>query len=538
MTAVSQKKSGAQRLAAWKEIRWSALLRHAWLLPILAVALWLRMAGIASHHLYGDEAEYAIVARYLSRDWLYLSYPGIDPFSTAPFVSQPPLLLYVTAAFMRVMGPTDMAALLPPILFGVGTVATVYFLGNRLGGRFVGLSAALVLAVLPFHIQMSRRAMLDSGYVFFVALTLYFLVRWIQTRTRGSAVATGVAAACCALAKLPGVLVIPVAVAAFLVAVGIALAKKANVRETLIQGGLGAAPVAAGGLLYILLMLKLQALTNLWVKMVWQAGRVNTASAQFRDLAQQTRPWSWYFTDPQFSFLAEFGRPVLVLGLLGLAVGLFTYLRQPVRKMEHMVVPLAFLVTAAFFLWSDRKEGFYLLPFAPMLAVGLGLAGAALWDLLKWANVRLTRESAPRLAPVAMGLAALMIVMPAYAAANDSYHMYALGETNEKYLGEGTKDAAIYIHAHDPSAIQYGTLLGRFTLYWYDEQPAYHWYVDHTFVESQIASGHLKYVVKDNYIGLAFDDQYIDDLINQHHGKLVAEYRNGWGKVEVFEVSP
>src|SRR5581483_10550535 len=474
---------------AWRDLRWGALLKHAWLLPILALALWLRLAGIGDHHLYGDEAEYAIVARYLSRDFLFLSYPAIDPFSTAPFVSQPPLLLYVTALFMRVMGPTDMAALLPPILFGTATVAVTYALGNRLGGRFVGLAAAAVIAVLPFHVQMSRRAMLDSGFVFFVALTAYFLVRWLQTRTRGSALGVGIAGACAALAKLPGVLILFVAAIAFVAAVGLVVARRARgkatpaeVRETLVQGGLGVAPVVVGALLYLALLWKLQAITNLWVKLIWQAGRVNTASAAFVDVAQQTRDWSWYLTDPKFSFGAEFGRPILVLGLLGLAIGLARFLRRPAARLEHLVAPLAAVVMAAFFFYSDRKEGFYLLPFAPFLALGVGFAGAALRDLLAWANIRLTRDGAPRFAPIAIGVAAILVAVPAYGAANDSYHIFALGESQEKYLGEGTQEAADYIHQHDPDAIQYGTLLGRFTLYWYNEQPAYHWYVDHTFV--------------------------------------------------------
>jgi hypothetical protein len=192
----------------------------------------------------------------------------------------------------------------------------------------------------------------------------------------------------------------------------------------------------------------------------------------------------------------------------------------------------------AFFLYSDRKEGFYLLPFAPMLAVGLGLAGAALRDLLAWANLRLSRASAPRLAPIAMGLAILVVAMPAYGAASSSYHYFALGINQEKYLGEGTKEAADYVHAHDPTAIQYGSLLGRFTLHWYNEQPSYHWYVDHSFIDGQVKSGNMRYVVMDNYLGLAFDDDYMHALVNTYHGKLVAEYTHGWGDVKVFELHP
>lgn len=523
--------------------RTAALLRHAWLLPLLAVAAFLRLWGISQHHLYGDEAEYSIVARYLSRDPLLLSYPQIDPFSIGPFVSQPPLLLYVSALFMRILGPTDLAALLPAALFGVGTVAVMYFLGCRLGGRFVGLAAAGVLAVLPFHVQLSRRAMLDAGYVFFALLAVYFLVRWAQTRTRGSAIGVGASVAASCLSKLPGVLVLPVALVVLLVAIGVVLAKRARgtatnaeVRETLIQGGLGAAPVVVGGFLYVALLWHLEAISNLWVKLMWQLGRVDTSQATFTEMASVTRDWTWYFTDPKFSFDVLFGRAVFVLGVIGLGVLFVRWLRAPTRRLDLLVAPLAFLAFLAFFLYSDRKEGFYLLPFAAFFALGIAVSGAALRDLLAWAGLK-AKIGSRHLAPIAIAGAILLVAVPAMGAANTSYHSFALGDTNEKYLGEGTQEAALYIHAHDPDAAQYGTLLGRFTLYWYNEQPAYHWYVDHSYIESEINTGHLKYVVKDNYIGLTFDDQYIDQLINSHGGKLVAQYDHGWGSVKVFELN-
>ena len=78
-------------------------------------------------------------------------------------IPQPPLLLYTMAVFMKIMGPTDLAALLPFALLGIGTVAVVYGIGYRLGGRMMGLASAALLAAMPFHVEMSRRAMLRGG---------------------------------------------------------------------------------------------------------------------------------------------------------------------------------------------------------------------------------------------------------------------------------------------------------------------------------------------------------------------------------------
>ena len=531
--------------ASWSLTTGNPLLRHAWLLPILAVAFWLRVAGVTSQHLYGDEAEYAIVARYLSRDLAYLAYPALEGFGPAPFVSQPPLVLYLMAISMKVFGPTDFAAILPSILFGVGTVAVAYFLGLRLGGRFMGLAAASLLAVLPFHVEMSRQAMLDAGYAFFLLLTAYFLVAWVQDRSRVAAVGVGVATACACLSKLPGVLSGPVVALVFLGVLATVLAKaargkarKGEVGETLLQGGLGALPVAVGALLYLGLLMHLQALGNLWVKLQWQLGRVDTSQARIQEAAAVVRDSSFYFSDPKFSFGALLGGLVFGLALVGLAVALARFAASRGRAGEHLVLPLMTGVLLAFFLYSDRKEGFYLLPFAPLAAMAVAYTGDGLRRMLAWAGLRFTPSLSARVAPVAVAVAVVLVFLPTYTAASDSYHEFALNEGQEQYFGYGTREAAQWIAERDPEAIQYGTLLGRFTLHWYNEQPSYHWYVDHSYVESQIQSGKMRYIVYDDYLQLAFDREYMRELINKYNGQSVATFRQGWGEVTIFELHP
>ena len=520
----------------WK----AAALRHVWLLPVLLAGLWLRLASLGQEHLYGDEAEYAIVARYLSRDATFLAYPAIEGMGPTPFVSQPPLVLYVMALSMKLFGATDFAAILPSVLFGAATIVAVYALGSRLGGRFVGLGAAALVAVMPFHIEMSRRAMLDAGYVFFLVLTAYFLVAWLQERTRGHALGVGAAAAATCLSKLPGIVVAPAVVAVFLLGLGLAVASrdKARVKETLVQGGIGAAPVAVGAFAYLALLWSIQAISNLWLKLRWQFGRFDTSQAEVKEITAIERPWSWYFTDPEFSFQEQLGGLVFALALVGLVVALWLLLSAPTRRPEQAVVPLMVLTLLAFFLYSDRKEGFYLLPFAPFAAVFVGQAGQGLRAMLDWAGLRFAPHAAPRFAPAALAIGLVLVAFPAYSAATYSYTHFVLGEDQEKYFGYGTREAAHWIHENDPEAIQYGTLLGRFSLHWYNEQPAYHWYLDHTFVESQIESGNLRYVVYEDYLQLAFDREYMKELINKYDGEAVQTYRAGWGEVTVFKLNP
>lgn len=518
-------------------------LTHVWLLPILLAALWLRLSGIGEEHLYGDEAEYSIVARYLSRDPTFLAYPDITGLGAVPFVSQPPLILYTMALSMKLLGATDFAAILPSILFGAATVAAVYAIGFRLGergasGRLMGLGAAAIVAALPFHIDMSRRAMLDSGYVFFLCLTAYFCVAWLQDRTRIAALGVGIATACAALSKLPGVLAGPVVLVVFAAGLGGAILarNKARVKETLLQGAIGAAPVALGAMLYLGLLAYLHALTDLWVKLAWQFGRVDTDFAQVNEMTAFQRDASWYFTDPHFGLQANLMSGVFALAVVGLLVCI-ARLALPSRKPEHLVLPVFSAIILGFFMYSDRKEGFYLLPLAPFAALFVAYAGDGLRRLLAWGGLKLV-PNRPAVGVAALAVGVVLVAAPAYGAAAESVDDFVYGDDQEKYFGYGTREAAQFIHERDPEAGQYGTLLGRFSLHWYNEQDSYHWYLDHTLVESRIQSGDLKYIVYEDYLGLAFDREFMRGLINEYNGQAVQTYRAGWGEVTVFELHP
>lgn len=513
---------------------------HVWVLPVLLAALWLRLAGIGNEHLYGDEAEYAIVARYLSRDVFYLAYPDITGMGATPFVSQPPLILYVMAISMKLFGATDFAALLPSVLFGVATVGALYALGHRLGGRFMGLASAALLAALPFHVEMSRRAMLDAGFVFFLVLTCYFCVAWMQDRRWQQALGVGIAVACAALSKLPGALAGPVVLVVFLVAlVGALLRKdKALVKRTALHGAIGAAPVAAGALLYLGLLGYIGSLPNLWMKLEWQLGRVNTDLAVTREATAVYRPATWYFTDPDMGLPDNLLPIVFALAVVGALALLVRFGFRSTRGPEHAVVPIMVVVLMSFFMWSDRKEGFYMLPMAPFAALFVAYAGDSMRRMLAWAGLKF-RPSSSR--PVAIGALAVGIVLvawPANVAASETVDDFVYGNDQEKYFGYGTKEAAEFIAERDPGAGQYGTLLGRFALHWYNEQDTYHWYIDHTYLEGKIRSGELKYIVYEDYLGLAFDRNYMQELIAKYNGEVVQEYRAGWGEVKVVELHP
>jgi 4-amino-4-deoxy-L-arabinose transferase-like glycosyltransferase len=93
-----------------------------------------------------------------------------------------PVFIYASMIPLALLGPTDFAVRLTSALFGTGTVAAIFFLGRALGGAWLGLAAALFLAVCPWHLHFSRIAFELVAFPFFFILGLTSLVRWTQGR--------------------------------------------------------------------------------------------------------------------------------------------------------------------------------------------------------------------------------------------------------------------------------------------------------------------------------------------------------------------
>lgn len=94
------------------------------------------------------------------------------------------LLLYLIAPFAAILGPTTLAIRLPGAIGGVATVALVYFIGRRLFDRRVGLAAAAMLAVLPWHLQLSRWGHMSTIFPLVAAAVILLMLR-VDTWKRG-----------------------------------------------------------------------------------------------------------------------------------------------------------------------------------------------------------------------------------------------------------------------------------------------------------------------------------------------------------------
>jgi len=119
-----------------------------------------------------------------------------------------PLLFQFLLALLFNFGVSDLAARLLAVAIGVATVFIVYRLGSLLYGEYTGILAALILAVMPYHVVVSRQVLLDGPMVLCATLTLYLLARYALTGNPIWLHAAGIGMGLTFLAKETGIILI------------------------------------------------------------------------------------------------------------------------------------------------------------------------------------------------------------------------------------------------------------------------------------------------------------------------------------------
>ena len=140
---------------------------------VLAVATFLRFWQLDRIGFNSDEAVYSGTAA---------SIAGNDVMrSMFPIFRAHPLFLQILLSFGMHGHVSDWGARAVTAAIGVGTVAATYGLGRRLYGHTAGLIAALLLAVMPYHVIVSRQVLLDGLMTLCATLVLYSVVRYIES---------------------------------------------------------------------------------------------------------------------------------------------------------------------------------------------------------------------------------------------------------------------------------------------------------------------------------------------------------------------
>jgi 4-amino-4-deoxy-L-arabinose transferase-like glycosyltransferase len=170
------------------------------LVVALAVAAVLRLVALGGVGLNSDEAVYAAQSASLSGN---SHFTGLFPVVRAH-----PLMLQVLMSPLYHSGVPDTIGRYVAALFGIATVGLVYVLGTVLYHSRAGALAALLLAVMPYHVIVSRQIMLDGPMTFFATASLTCLALTARTHDRRWLIAAGACLGLAALSKETAVILV------------------------------------------------------------------------------------------------------------------------------------------------------------------------------------------------------------------------------------------------------------------------------------------------------------------------------------------
>ncbi len=446
---------------------------------ILPLGLALRLAPWGQNRFLEDEALYGY--------WGLQIATGADPMLDAEPVDKPPLHPYALALGFLILGPGETAARLPSLLASVAGIALAYALGRALyADAWVGLLAALLLALSPFDLLFASTAFTDS-------LMTAWVLAALLAAARGHPGAAGLLAGLAGATKQQGLLFLPLVVGVVALAPA-RLRQRPHpwflqrwlLRRRLASPGTGTAPAPVPGhgnplhrWLRFILGFGAVALGIVW----WDLARLQRPGflaqslisygglgpAQPQALGRRALAW--------LQLLAGFwgGRMVALLGLalVGLLLARWLRSRQPPAagwtRVDGLLAAfvLAFLLLhwlVGFQVWDRYLLG--LVPLAALLAARLLASTVRLVPAGRWRPV------------AAAGLGLLLAASLAQPVARAANSELPLGGDHGAY--DGIDQLAAYFRANaPPGAVLYHYWLGyHYHFYLHGALLRLHWYPD------------------------------------------------------------
>ncbi len=152
-----------------------------------------------------DEAVYAGQAAALAGAGDYATFFAI-------FRAHPLLVQFLLSGVFSI-GVSDVAARLLSVVLGLFAIPLIYLLGTLLYSRWIGVVAAAVLAVLPYHVAVTRQVILDGPETTLFLLSMLLLAHFTATSRSRYLYLSAFAGGLTFLAKETAILVLPVAAA-------------------------------------------------------------------------------------------------------------------------------------------------------------------------------------------------------------------------------------------------------------------------------------------------------------------------------------
>lgn len=153
-----------------------------------------------------DAAQYAEISRemLLSGDYLHIMDRGMD------YLDKPPLLFWLSALSMKVLGVGNLGYKLPSMLLAIWSLYATYRLARLLYGPATGRIAALVLATCQGMFLMTNDVRCDTLLMSTVITAIWLIQEWATGRKLWHLLAGCAAIAAGMMTKGPIALMVPV----------------------------------------------------------------------------------------------------------------------------------------------------------------------------------------------------------------------------------------------------------------------------------------------------------------------------------------
>jgi uncharacterized membrane protein len=139
-----------------------------WLVGIMLLGAFLRLLNLGEQSFWMDEIQ---TVRQVSLPWAELIY-DMKWHLTGPFP------VFIQRWLITPLGMNEFTARLPSSFFSIATIYLVYKLGKNLTTKRIGLIAALLISVNPYHIYYAQEVRPYAHLTFFVGLSYLSLFSW------------------------------------------------------------------------------------------------------------------------------------------------------------------------------------------------------------------------------------------------------------------------------------------------------------------------------------------------------------------------
>jgi len=158
------------------------LKNNAYMLLIIFLAIFLRVINLSwvPNGFYCDEASIGYNAYSILQtgkdehgEILPLYFKAFGEYKN-------PVYIYTVIPFIKIFGLNEFAVRFTSAMFGVLTVYFTYLVAKQLFNKTVGLIAALLLTISPWHLQFSRIAFEAISLPCFFTISFYFLLKGLN----------------------------------------------------------------------------------------------------------------------------------------------------------------------------------------------------------------------------------------------------------------------------------------------------------------------------------------------------------------------